>query len=605
MSLLLAPAGSPEGLDAAIAGGADEVYLGGGDFNARIRAKNFSLQDLVTASKKCEKHNVNLFITLNTLVFDKEFKSLIDYVCFLEKEVRPSAYIVQDLGVALFLKENFPDTVLHASTQMQQHSSSGVKLLSELGFGRVVLAREMSREDILAFPRSLIETEVFVHGALCVSASGGCLMSSFIGKRSGNRGQCAQPCRLDYKGDNPKPLSLKDLSLASHIPSLLDMNITSLKIEGRMKSPDYIYTVTRIYRELIDEKRAATKQEIDLLERVFSRSGFTDGYYTDNLGPDMFGFRSAMDKKKTKSLELPALPKTQIKAREKRRFSPALPLVMPVKKEENVLSPKEQRGFVFRFEGDTPSPRLLNRYYDLCARIDLPLEKVSVLKDPEYTKVLDKVSLILPRSVFDSETQGVQALLTNAKELGIRQVTLSNVAHLPLCEGFFLHGDYSLNVTNSHTLSLLDKLSFSSVMISPEVSPNFFVKKDIPLALEYITYGKIPLMYTQNSIIQNIKGTSDTKDLPNTDTLVDRTNSAFEIIAQSATRNTIYNSVPLYLADKTRALRRSGVGLYTLLFVNEHKDENAVDSLVGKIKAGENPDFLTKGFTRGYFVSNV
>lgn len=232
MPFLLSPAGSPEALRAAVAAGADEVYLGGGNFNARINAKNFDRKELIAAGRLCREKNVRLLITLNTLAFDREFQEIKEYVTFLEENVRPGAYIVQDLGLAVFLKQAFPDIALHASTQMQQHSAGAVELLKNLGFSRVVMAREATAKDIKALCDSGIECEVFVHGALCVSMSGGCLMSSMIGKRSGNRGECAQPCRMRYSGKNEYPLSLKDLCLAEHIPELAAMGVAALKIEA-------------------------------------------------------------------------------------------------------------------------------------------------------------------------------------------------------------------------------------------------------------------------------------------------------------------------------------------------------------------------------------
>ena len=290
MSLILSPAGSYDALRAAIDGGADEVYLGGMQFNARAGAKNFDEKQLISAGALCREHGVHLLITLNTLIEDKELESVLGYVDFLQKEVRPHAYIVQDLGLAKRLKEQFPEVILHASTQLRQHSSAGGKLLKELGFSRVVLARELAKEDIASFAKnSGVESEVFVHGALCVCESGGCLMSSMIGRRSGNRGECAQPCRLPYKGANPYPLSLKDNCLASYLQELDQMGVTALKIEGRMKAPEYVYAVTSIYRRLLDEGRMPTENELKRLRRRqeehrqgAERSPSSHALYTEN-----------------------------------------------------------------------------------------------------------------------------------------------------------------------------------------------------------------------------------------------------------------------------------------------------------------------------------
>ena len=227
-------------------------------------------------------------------------KDLSDYAAKLW-EIGVDALIVTDLGAIREIRRRVPDFELHASTQMSVHSSDGAKIAAKLGCSRVVLARELSYENICeATEKAPIETEVFLHGALCVCHSGQCLFSSLVGGRSGNRGECAQPCRLPY-GDG-YPLSLSDLSLAEHIEKLIDSGVASLKIEGRMKSPDYVYTVTAIYRRLLDERRSANEEELRILKAAFSRGGFTDGYFSSRLFSKMTGIRTENDKSDTKSL---------------------------------------------------------------------------------------------------------------------------------------------------------------------------------------------------------------------------------------------------------------------------------------------------------------
>ncbi len=297
---LLAPAGSPEALNAAIAGGADAVYFGGSLFNARMNAKNFAGDTLREAIDKCRLYGIKTNITLNTLVYDREMSDVLKYVEELYI-FGADALIVADLGVARLIHRYFPDFELHASTQAMGHNTDAAKILSEMGFSRMVAARELSLENLRTLcENSPIETEIFIHGAICVSQSGGCLASSLIGGRSGNRGECAQPCRLPYKCESCKKetyaLSLKDICLASHIPEILSLGAASLKIEGRMKSPDYVYGVTRIYRKLLDEGRNATAEELENLRLLFSRSGFTDGYFSKNVGRKMLGIRTDSDK---------------------------------------------------------------------------------------------------------------------------------------------------------------------------------------------------------------------------------------------------------------------------------------------------------------------
>lgn len=294
---LLSPAGNIEALYAAVEAGADAVYLGisGGTSNARANAQNFTLDELRAAVPYSHGHGVRVYLTLNTLAYDGELPSLLS-LAREAWEAGVDAFIVADLGLASALSRELPFIPLHASTQAFTHSTDTADALYALGFERVVLARECSREDIFSVTeKSLAETEVFIHGAMCVSHSGQCLFSSLVGGRSGNRGACAQPCRLPY-GNGKYPLSLKDMCLASHIPELIDAGIASLKIEGRMKSPDYVYTVTKIYRRLLDEGRAATESELAALARAFSRSGFSDGYYTKKIDGRMQGVRTEADK---------------------------------------------------------------------------------------------------------------------------------------------------------------------------------------------------------------------------------------------------------------------------------------------------------------------
>ena len=299
---LLAPAGSPDAFRAALAGGADAVYFGGTAFNARLRAQNFSADDMRECISLCHANGAKAYLTLNTLVTDRELPAMLTAVeeAYL---AGVDALIVADLGAASIIHRHLPDLALHASTQCAGHNAAAARALADLGFSRMVLARETSARDVATFlAESGIEAEVFVHGALCVSHSGQCLFSSLVGGRSGNRGECAQPCRLpDARGRYP--LSLKDLSLARHVPKLIELGVHSLKIEGRLKSPDYVREVTSMWRHLLDEGRGATEREMEHLAAVFSRGGFTDGYFTGKIGSHMMGTRSDLDKSRTVALD--------------------------------------------------------------------------------------------------------------------------------------------------------------------------------------------------------------------------------------------------------------------------------------------------------------
>ena len=309
---LLCPVGSTAALKAAISGGADAVYMGGASFHARMYAQSFSGSELSEAIALAHTYGVKVYITLNTLVLDLELDAWLRAACEAY-EAGADALIVDDIGAVARLRGVFPDFPLHASTQMSVHASSAGRMLKDIGFSRMVVARETSLQDLKTIcASSPLEIEAFVHGALCVCHSGQCLFSSIVGGRSGNRGTCAQPCRLPYSvhGKQSYPLSLKDLTLAGHIPELLDSGVASLKIEGRMKSPEYVYTTAKIWRTLLDERRSATPSELREMQDAFSRNGFTDAYFTGTAhtgqASAMLGTRSAEDK--TASLHLPPVP---------------------------------------------------------------------------------------------------------------------------------------------------------------------------------------------------------------------------------------------------------------------------------------------------------
>ena len=296
---ILSPVGNREMLYAAVRSGADAVYLGAKDFSARRNAENFTAEELEEVVKYCHIRNVKVYLTLNILIKDNELELAFD-LAKNAYNMGVDGIIIQDLGLARILHEKIPDLKLHASTQMSVHSVSALPILKKLGFTQVVVSREMSKENIKEFceeARKLeITVEVFVHGALCMSVSGQCLLSAFLGSRSGNRGLCAGPCRLPFKAENGTgyDLSLKDLSLIDHLRELYDLGVRSFKIEGRMKRPEYVAAATHCCKEAL-EKGVVDKNLNETLKNVFSRQGFTDGYYKNMLGRDMFGTRTKDD----------------------------------------------------------------------------------------------------------------------------------------------------------------------------------------------------------------------------------------------------------------------------------------------------------------------
>lgn len=299
---MLAPAGSTESLIAAVRCGAAAVYLGLSDFNARRAAHNFTEDELAEAVAYCHARGVKVHLALNTLVRDDEMADALrvaETACRLGVDT----LIVQDLGLARCIRAAAPTMPLHASTQLSCHTPAGVDFLRDAGFSRVVLSREMSREEIAACAGRGVELEVFVHGALCMSVSGQCYFSAMLGRRSGNRGACAQTCRLPFApaDGNSKPcspdaaaLSLKDNCLIDYIADLENLGVASLKIEGRMKRPEYVAAGCAVYSAAA-RGETVEPDTLDALKKVFSRTGFTDGYYTHRLGGEMFGTRRKED----------------------------------------------------------------------------------------------------------------------------------------------------------------------------------------------------------------------------------------------------------------------------------------------------------------------
>ena len=302
---ILAPAGSWECLIAAIQAGADAVYIGGSRFGARAYANNLDEEQMLKAIDYVHLHGKKIYMTVNTLLKDSEMDELYDYLLPYYKHGL-DAVIVQDVGVFEFVKYNFPEMPIHISTQMTITNEAGASYFKRLGAERVVPARELSLAEIKKMKQETqMEIECFVHGALCYCYSGQCLMSSMIGGRSGNRGQCAQPCRLPYSVNNGKSqdiLSLKDLCTIDMIPELIEAGIDSFKIEGRMKQPEYVFTVVSMYRKYADlyfavgkEKYKVSQEDKKKLQNVYKRRGYCEGYYKRHNGKNMISFKRPED----------------------------------------------------------------------------------------------------------------------------------------------------------------------------------------------------------------------------------------------------------------------------------------------------------------------
>ncbi|MBR4395533.1 MAG: U32 family peptidase, partial [Eubacteriaceae bacterium] len=295
---ILAPAGAMEQLYAAVRSGADAVYLGTKGFNARASAGNFGPDELKGAVQYCHARNVRVYVTVNTLVKDSEMDDLMDTAEMIAS-AGADAVILQDLAVSKVFEECCPEMARFASTQMSVHNLSGVRQLEDLGFSRAILARELSLKEIEHIAsRSDMELEVFIHGALCMSVSGMCYLSSMIGGRSGNRGRCAQPCRLDFNVNGRSyALSLKDLCAIPDIVSLKEAGVRSVKIEGRLKRPEYVASAVSACRQALNGE----EPDLELLKNVFSRGGFTNGYLKGKRDIGMFGRRTPEDEQASRN----------------------------------------------------------------------------------------------------------------------------------------------------------------------------------------------------------------------------------------------------------------------------------------------------------------
>lgn len=685
---LLAPAGSPEALRAAVQNGAGAVYLGWGDFNARRGARNFSDGEFADALAYCHVRGVRVFLTLNTLVTDRELPRALETAAAACR-LGVDAVLVQDWGLFDLLRRALPDLPLHASTQMSVFTSGGAVEMARDGCERVVIARECAAEDAAAICKNCpAEVEVFVHGALCMCYSGQCEMSALIGGRSGNRGRCAQPCRLPYGVNGPAkkqyPLSLKDTCLAHELRDMADMGVACLKLEGRMKRPEYVAVVTRIYARLLEEGRGPTAAEEAELERAFSRSGFTDWYWQGRHGAGMFGTRpeNAADPKELFDAARAAYEKDDLRtvpvrfACEVRGGVPcaltaedpdghAVTVSGPVPEtarnrsvtaEEVESRLKKTGGTAFRCqradvtvdEGlslpvsavnalrrnalaalsaartavparrELPVPplpdidcaaaaprltvsvtnaaQLTGGLLDLRpARAYVPLELLADF--PALPQGETEWCAILPRVWRDRDEPELRRWLDKARALGVTGALLGNIGHLPLAReaGLDLYGDFGLNVFNARAMDYLRGKGLSSACVSFEL--RFAQIRDLRkiLPAEAIVYGRLPLMITENCLIENSGGCRC--DRPNF--LVDRTGAAFPLLRAYGHRTELQNSRVLWLADRPE-WRRLGLAYGRLRFTTESPEECVRvfrGYLEGAAAAGE--------FTRGLYERGV
>ena len=578
---LLAPAGSPAALRAAVSAGADAVYLGAKAFNARNGATNFTSGELAECIALAHSRGVRVYVTLNTLVYDRECGDFLKTAAEA-REAGCDGFIVTDTGAAGLLRDHMPDVPLHASTQMSVHSSGAADALRALGVTRAVLARELSLSDIRSFTQKVpdIEAEIFIHGALCVCHSGQCLFSSMVGGRSGNRGECAQPCRLPYrvKGKTAYPLSLKDLCLAGHVPELIDSGVASLKIEGRMKSPAYVADVLSVWRRLLDERRSATPEEMNYLEKVFSRSGFTDGYFTRKISHSMLGIRT--DTQKDASVSGPLYPADLSPVREpvclqRGPLSASLPSSFRKPAADPAGAVSGRRALLFSASQYTTAVR---EFFDLCF---IPLE--------QYEKAAlsgnAPAGVMLPPVIFDSEETELRSMLKKAASLGAADLLVFNSGHLPLARdsGLKIRGGHMLNICNSGSAAFVQSLGFSDYILSPELTlPRI---RDIGGPSWVITYGRIPLMITEKCAGKECGSCEGCQKGSNA--LTDRRGVSFPVFRIFRHRSLIFNSAPVWMADRQKQLREYRVRGQVFIFSTETPAET--DRVIAAYRRGDAP----------------
>lgn len=680
MAELLAPVGSFEKLKAAVYSGADAVYLGFKKFSARKNAQNFDLSEILEVIRFCHDFGVKVYVTLNTIVNDVEIEEVKNIICQL-KDMGVDALIIQDLGILNVVKQVAPGFKIHASTQMSVHSVSGVRLLRELGFSRVVVAREMTLSEIEEVCKENIEIEVFVHGALCYSVSGQCFMSSMLGGRSANRGECAQPCRLPFSVSNPpKPdLSLKDLCAIDMLDRLKEVGVHSFKIEGRMKRPEYVAAATIAYRKKLD---GLSVDKNDLLN-VFSRSGFTNGYIDNQRGRGMFGVRRKEDAatkdlyskikenyrrplqrfdihveifvKKDKPIclrvsdefgmvevlgNVPEEAKTislnQDRVREcfgklggtiykLRKFEAYVDCGLYVsnshlnelKKDATLkLSRKHVKNNVdinvknYSNISNRFIKENINKYYKSgkiglraeCEKFEQVVcidefELISVDIDELFDNVekvvdsINKIGILMPQTMFGRESDLIYKI-DYLKKLGVKHATVQNLGHIPLLDGFILHGGFSLNIANSESVDFLNSVGFNDFIVSVECGLETIAKIRKKMPLGIMAAGRLPLMVSRNCPV-NIS----CDQCRHSSSLLDRKGKLFPVRCGKDCYK-IFNSDVLWMADRQRELKNVDFEVVKFTIENENEAEKTVQNFIHKVKLNHN-------YTRGLYYRGI
>lgn len=644
---ILAPVGGQTQLEAAVRAGADAVYLGTRGFNARQNAENFD--DLSSVVSFCHARGVRVHVTVNTLILDCEMRQL-EQTADQIAQSGADAVIIQDLAVLRCFQKKCPAIELHASTQMAVHNLDGARMLKDLGFHRMVLARELSLDEIERITSKVdLEAESFVHGAICMSLSGGCYMSSMIGGRSGNRGYCAQPCRLDFRCDGAEyALSLKDMSYIGHLQELADAGVSSLKIEGRMKRAEYVAAAV----DACVQAKAGRAYDEKMLEGVFSRSGFTDGFLTGRIDSGMFGVRTKEDIEETRLVQqkihelyrrerqcvavsalcsvgedtvtlrlsdgvhtvstekegvqearnratdtdqirdaLQKLGNTpfvlatcRVRGRQDRYLPASLLNALRRDAAEKLLAERSapHPHPVTEWDRNDPVPHTAMRSV-MWARFETPdqipentedLEKVILPSDMLAEDVLKrrdlsgKIVAELPSICYPSFEEKLERRVRELQAEGLSEVMVNNLYGVSLASrlGLEWHGGWGLNVTNTEAFLAFEEMGASDLLASFELNMEDVSRLGGTAGRGIILYGYLPLMRMRACPGKKAGGCAGCKGER---TMTDRTGRTFRLKCEGRRYSVLYNSVPLYIADRKRAVTEYGL----LYFTRESKKE--------------------------------
>jgi len=701
------PAGSPEGVIASVQNGADSVYLGFKEFNSCLDAENFTFDEFGRALEYCRVRGVKTYLTLNTLVSDYELPVIAHQV----KEANRygiDAVIIRDFGVMQAVKEVVPEVPLHASADMNVHNLEGVKMAAAMGFSRVTIARELSRKKIIHICRySPIEIEIFVHGALCMGYSGQSYMSGLLGGKNSNRGPCSEPCQLNYSTAGhviTYPLALKDNCLVRYLEDIESIGVASVKIDGRSKRPEYSALVTGIYSRAVRGVKAPTQESIKMLQKSFSRQGFTDGYYTDRRDINMLGVRD--EDKRSDTALFSSTRKSYLNGEFQRvpiRFVGSVKEGKPVKlaaaddmgNSSVVYGPVPEKAFhkeitsaflqtqLHKTSGTpfvclgvkgTVEPGLtipmsafnemrreafaeiLEQRKPLSMRAegkyspnwlpdenDLPEEdepvvhsstppaitvslsgenqisdelielspKILYIPVTEFdfeSKMINKliknreitVAVSLPRVIHDNEKKQLTGMLGKAKKLGVNTALVSNIGHIQFAKkhGMVVRGDFGFNVNNSETLYVLQKLGLISATLTFELPLTELRDIVKPIDTELITYGRLPLMITENCIVRNC---TDACTCDSFTGLIDEQGAVIPVEPDFNCRNIVLNPKKLFMADKKRTISTLGIWAERLSFTTE----NAIECVTVLKRYMGQGDFTPTGFTRGMYFRHT